>query len=338
MRSASKLLWLQRAVLATTIVSSVSDSSAGADSLLVPIGDGRVFRPNDPLPVQHSDLQLTASSVALQDGQTGILLQTRDASAQLVKMPFVAQINQIVPVKQGRLAVLGMANGSVHTVTLVDVATATVIDNFRAYWPVVSPDGRYIAYVGFFTPHFAEEYPTCYRVYDTTLTPSENRNGNPSGVDPSLEEHPVDPDPVEVAGMTVYPTSNMGSFGECRFPDKVDHYLSSKLYWTDRGEALIFADTTKTEFKLVLVNTSALGFNGFEVKEHDLSANRDACKNSYCLSARVTDLVLDRDKKSIDAEWTPGELTDKPRRMRIPLSGLRSLREGLLRPILTKPE
>ena len=148
----------------------------------------------------------------------------------------VSEILQICPLADGRLVVFGDIRGA-SAVYVVDKATASGLDFFYAFRPVMSPDQRWIAYGKFFPLHGVEGSDQLM-IYDLRKTPKQNR--------------PIDaPDEV---GMAVFPPGHQNYTGSnIDLPEGLRHLGSGRLYWSSDSRAILFEDSTKAGPGIALV-------------------------------------------------------------------------------------
>ena len=86
-----------------------------------------------------------------------------------------AQLNRIVPVPRNEAVLIGMASGEVYEVVIVDTVNCHIVDHFWCYEPEVSPNGRLIAFIKFYPPHFVPDVTDDVMIYDLTRGAAGNR-------------------------------------------------------------------------------------------------------------------------------------------------------------------
>jgi hypothetical protein len=86
-----------------------------------------------------------------------------------------------------------MASGEVYEVIIVDTVNCHIVDHFWCYEPNVSPNGRLIAFIKFYPPHFVPDITDIVMIYDFTRGAAGNRPSSP-GMVPDIN-----------VGMRVYP-------------------------------------------------------------------------------------------------------------------------------------
>lgn len=186
----------------------------------------------------------------------------------------MAQVDSIDFAPNGKIAVLGHVNGSVRQVTVIDVASRTVIDKFYCYEPTLSPDKRLLAFVKFFPPHFVQGVTYQYLLYDFGKSPEANR---PAGI-------PSD-DPQNV-GQVLYPPHAKNQFGDNtqQAPETIHTLASGKFFWSPTGKRVAFADSHAGIVHLVVAElrgaTPTLRVVERELKKADICKPRrdlDSC-------------------------------------------------------------
>jgi hypothetical protein len=126
--------------------------------------------------VTYSDDEVQAVTTTSQDLISVRITERSTGGERLVKLP--VELTQVDEIRKGvanKLIVGGMVNGSGAEVVVIDLGSYKVIDKFLCYLPSLSSDGRYIAFVKFYPPHFAEGTDDHYMLYDVAKAPVENR-------------------------------------------------------------------------------------------------------------------------------------------------------------------
>jgi hypothetical protein len=144
-----------------------------------------------------------------------------------------AQLNRIVPVPGNEVVLIGMASGEIYEIVMVDTVNCRVVDHFWSYEPDVSPNGRLIAFVKWFPPHFVEDVTDVVMIYDLAHGASGNRPSGP-GVDPEVD-----------VGIRVYPpgTNTPGdNIGTELRAALLDSVLSQGFFWAPDSSKFLFAD------------------------------------------------------------------------------------------------
>lgn len=206
-------------------------SVASSGHILIPAGSG-AFDPEHQVAVTLSD---SSGTIRLIKQPTGLLLEIRNTQNRTSRLALpwdIAQVDQIGRAAGDKAVVLGTVDGSVGKVVVVDRGTSSIVDQFWCYFPSLSPDGRFIAFVKFFPRHDAGNSEAHYMLHDLRLGPAANR---PQGAKQF--------DPVQV-GVALYPEGKSNTDGDnLQVPAGADHHaISDVFYWSDRGGRLFFGD------------------------------------------------------------------------------------------------
>jgi len=126
---------------------------------------------------------------------------------------------------------------------IIDLEHGVILDSFDAFYPAISPGGRFIAYVKFYPPHFVKGTDDHDMLYDVAKSATENR---PASV-------PVD-DLVNV-GVNLYPGAQNKDEDNIGVPADHAHGTVSQFFWSPDSQTLIFADQTQS-LRLVQVKIS----------------------------------------------------------------------------------
>ncbi len=141
-----------------------------------------------------------------------------------------------------RLIVFGwIAHGS--QVVIINLDNSTIGDSFLADKPVISPDGRFIAFVKWFPPHLTlgPDREDHEMLYDMTKSALGNR---PTGVAPN--------DDINV-GLDVYPGNGNKDGDNYHVPEPLVHRVASWPFWSPDSRKLVFAVEVQSSLKLVFV-------------------------------------------------------------------------------------
>ena len=157
----------------------------------------------------------------------------------LAETSIVLQIAAVCPLSDGRLVVFGDM-GLTIVVYIVDKARASVVDEFWAFRPVLSPDQRWIAYVKQYPLHGVESSDQ-HMIYDLTKSPKQNR---PEG---ELES-------VIGVGMVVFPPGHQNYPGSnTQLPQEQQHLGGKRIHWASDSRAILFEDRTMAGPGIALV-------------------------------------------------------------------------------------
>jgi hypothetical protein len=208
--------------------------------------DTGYFSPQNPVPVSYSDAEVSIEAVSRNE-HAALRIVEKNGHTGEVDMPSeVEQINVIRRVQQDVVVVLGMNNGDLSDVTVVQLSTGKILDKFFCYLPSLSPDGRYIAFVKFYPTHPGIPVEDHYMLYDTSKSPAENR---PIGI-PTTDWMNV--------GTTVYPMGVANApFDNYR---KADHSVAFyRFIWSPDSQTLLFADRSHSSIAVVRIALGSYG-------------------------------------------------------------------------------
>ena len=171
--------------------------------------------------------------------------QGSSAIAIRLERSLIAEIAEVCPLSDGRMVVFADMGGAL-AVYLVNKAKASVIDLFWAYYPAVSPDQRWIAYVKFYPLHGVEGSDE-YMLYDLTKTAAENR--------PADEPK----DAIDV-GRVIFPPGHENFPGSnTQLPEDQRHLGGTRLYWAPDSRAILFEDGAKNGPGIALITLDEKG-------------------------------------------------------------------------------
>lgn len=197
-----------------------------------------------PEQASYRDSEIT---VEARKGDDGLVVSITGGRRQ-VDVPLSFQVLKVKAIRRytDRLVVIGDTGGSESLVTVINVNSGTVSDSFWAYVPVISPNGRFIAFVKDFPPHSDAETEDHEMIYDLAKTGLQNR---PAGIGLGNE--------TEV-GVNVYPGNGNRRGDNIGVSEELAHQSASPLFWSPDSTKLVFADQAQG-LKLVLVNVSGWG-------------------------------------------------------------------------------
>ncbi|WP_374674916.1 hypothetical protein [Ideonella sp.] len=160
----------------------------------------------------------------------------------------------------------GTGHVALREVLVFDVLASRPVDRFIAMSPVVSPDGRFLAYARFFPEHFVEGIEFQYRLYDLDRPREQNQPAVALGVTGAEPIPPPDDaddtgDELGTAdiGMPLLP--DLGPDGLPRENLLLDlaenpHQVLSHFVWSADSHRLAFVDSTPRDgCSLVVVRT-----------------------------------------------------------------------------------
>jgi hypothetical protein len=177
----------------------------------------------------------------------------------------VFRIDEVCPLPDGRLVVLD-DSGAAHVV-IADLAKDAV-DSFLSYWPVLSPDQRWIVYQKMYPLHGVEGSAE-YLIYDLSKSAAQNR---PDG-DVSNEAD---------VGAVIFPPGQKNVGGDnIGVPHEQLHLFHSQFSWAADSRAILFADAIWDEpAKIILVTLDDKGAP--TAVEHEISIT-DLCGGTISL-------------------------------------------------------
>jgi len=266
------------------------------DALAQPSSYPTPFNTYDPVHQKPVSLNDSGVTIILQQGDPqnyftdpDKLIVSTPSETSTISLPGdIGQVDSISRLGDSQVAVLGMVNGSVSEVVVVNWKTGLIVDEFLCYLPAVSPDGQKIAFIKFYPPHGNEFPPTDhFMVYEPAKGPGSNRP-----IDVATRDH------INV-GTTIYPPNerNHESDNVGRFAGET-YAAASRLYWTVNGKSLLFGVRSGTEFSIVWVTFPSTGSP--EVKIDDLGTSH------LCSTPQPACLVVGSD---IDAGGDDGPVS-----------------------------
>ena len=210
---------------------SQDPSFPNASHIEVRVGNGS-FDPQHQRPVLYQDDEITLRLKADGEKLNIVLAKGQVEKSSVVLPQEVAQVDVIRRVAKSKAVVIGMVNGDVSEVVVLNLYPLRLIDKFLAYVPGISPDGAFVAFIKFYPPHFVENPTDKYMLYDLRLSASANR---PVGVAVS--------DDVNV-GIVVYPTHESNQDADnTGVPESEIHRIASEgFFWTPDSKDYLFAD------------------------------------------------------------------------------------------------
>ncbi|MGH9644153.1 MAG: hypothetical protein ACRD3Q_17245 [Terriglobales bacterium] len=160
----------------------------------------------------------------------------------------MAQVNEILEASPTKAIIVGMLNGDSWVFAVLDLLAYRVVDTVWCYEPTISPDGRYIAFIKFFPTHFVYDVDDHYMLYDTRLSPMQNR---PPGTSSAAGELFL----AINAGTPVYPPGIGNKDGDNTgvAPEDAHQIACQSFFWWQDSTGYVFADRYKGELYLVKV-------------------------------------------------------------------------------------
>jgi hypothetical protein len=191
---------------------------------------------NSPLPPDIS------ATIDQNDGEA-VLYIGRGTSARKIPLmigtlpSLISEIAEVCPLRDGRLVVLGDFGGT--DVFIIDTKSASLVDSFPAYLPVLSPDQRWIVYRKFYPLHGVEASDELL-IYDLSKSPAQNRPAGTGGV-------------ADVGRLLFPPGQDDLPFDNIGVPSDQMHFTGRHLYWSADSRAILFEDHAASGPGIVLI-------------------------------------------------------------------------------------
>lgn len=246
--------------------------------------DSGMFQPQSHIPVTYRDNEGDLA-ITVQGEELYVSVKSTRSNSGLIKLPpELVQANEIRCVGPNRAVLLGMENGDVYYVVVLDTLLLNVSDQFACYFPSLSPDGRYISFIKFSAAHPDGPVEDHYMLYDLTKPASGNR---PTGV--GIQDWMT-------VGTTIYPVGIgnrlLDNYG------RGDHTTATtEFMWSPYSDAILFADRSHDLLSVILAGIESNGVP--RVRQVDLSL-ADVCskgrpaRRSSCM-VKLTKAEFDKD-------------------------------------------
>lgn len=175
-----------------------------------------------------------------------------------------------------RILLLGDAGGR-DTVVVVNLASGTLDDVFRAYSPAISPNRRWVIFRRFYPLQGVPDPSDQYMLYDLRKPSSENRVTDAVG--------------LGAPGVEIYPVEDK-FFSNVEVPDEEKHEYRSPFFWSADSKAVLFADLYQNKTDLILVTLEDNRHTALVLPVDPLKLCRESEKPDYIplASARLTPL------------------------------------------------
>jgi hypothetical protein len=220
-----KLMNISRFLLlsATLFLAAAALCQNPSATCVVPEGVSLV--PNVQGPAQH------AAEIVLKAGARPFALPNQDE----------VEIEQVCGAAGGRLFVY-----QVPHIVIIDIQKAAVVDNFPAYHPSVSPDGKWIVYQKYYPRSTELPASSVYMRYDLSKTAAGNR---PLGMDDqSLSGLDFN------VGTTIYPAVLKDEDGDnVGLVKKQRHQMRQGFFWSSDSKAVVFIDEIQRKEFVVMI-------------------------------------------------------------------------------------
>ena len=269
------------------LLSAAPGTAAGQD-VRIRLADG-LFEPRKAGEVSYRDAAVELWVPPL-DGE-GLRLHIRKNSARETSLELPTSSAQVESLYRygNKAVVLSWMNGALATeAVVVDLDAAAIVDRFWGYAASPSPDGRYIAFIRFYSSHFVEDVEDQYRFYDLERDSSGNRSRTAAG---SAPDSHID------AGGTLWPLERPIRDRENVYvtPPESAYRLGSELFWSEDSKRLAFASYQAQTMRVVLAafpgDAMFLQTALPTVYVHALEGENAVCAGQ-CWSLRVDDARL----------------------------------------------
>jgi hypothetical protein len=209
-------------------------------------------------------------SVTIDFGNTAFLIGSEDKhgiSLTVGDLPSAMhEATEVCPLSDGRLVLFGDYGGT--EVFIIDPHSRSLIDSFRGFAPVISPDQHWIVYIKPYPLHGVVGSDQ-EMLYDLNKTPADNRLGGDKW-SPGRVIFPP--------GHDNWPGSNMN------LPHAIHHIAGSPFYWAADSRAILFWDGAYTDAGLVLVSLGPRGEASalrHKLTDEDLCGNKISNERPY---------------------------------------------------------
>jgi hypothetical protein len=219
-----------------------ADLGSGAQEIQIPVSQPITESAANTEQASYRDNEITVQSEKVGD-KLVVSITSQQGRKDVPLPPEIFRIQQIQRYVD-RIIVVGDVGASVSQVMIISVNNGAVSDSFLAYNPAISPDGRFIAFVKWFPPHFTSDTDDHQMLYDMTKTPIQNRPAA-AAVDDSVD-----------VGLNVYPGNGNKDGDNVHVPERLAHTFPGLDFWSPDSTELVFADQTQSSLKLVLVKVS----------------------------------------------------------------------------------
>ena len=210
---------------------------------------------NPPLPPDISAI------IDPSDGHVVVYIG-QGSPATALRMPgySISEIAEVCPLPDGRLVIFADFGGT--DVYIVDRIKASLTDSFMAYFPVMSPDQRWIVYRKFYSLHGVTDASDELLMYDLAKTPAQNRRGGDYGA-------------TNPGGLIFPPRETDVPYDNIGVPSDQIHAIGRPLYWAPDGGNILFTDRVPGHAdKIILVTIDDRGTS--TVFDHEVTT-ADIC-------------------------------------------------------------
>jgi hypothetical protein len=173
------------------------------------------------------------------------------------------QVDEVDVIGKSRAVIFGRIAQNAVLVNLISLPIGSVLDNFMCFWPSLSPDHHFLAYVKYFPGHPGPvDITNEYIVYDLTKTAAENRMSVRKGT-------------AYDVGLPIYPPGATNAANEFVAPDALSAHVmvSDGLFWLDETDTVCFVDRWRAADSLIVADVSR-GVRHTNVTAHKLDVTR----------------------------------------------------------------
>ena len=187
----------------------------------------------------------------VQTDKNDLVVTLRDTQVS-IRIPIHGTVEQVCPIAATLLQpsrylvfVQAPSRGS-REILVLEANTGALLDRFRTYNAVVSPDQNWIAYQAFSPP--SPEYSDQYYLYDLSEAPDAKFRDSEGSIKAGTK------------GRLVYPVvEGGGPPDEIGLSDDHKHQAAGIFVWSSDSHALVFADLHNGRTSIVLVRLKPAG-------------------------------------------------------------------------------
>ena len=186
-------------------------------------------------------------------GEGSLYIGVGDTSRKISLPGVVNEVDEVCPLKDGRLAVFAFAEkGGLGEVYLINRADGSLLDYLWGFAPAMSPNQRWLVYRKFYPARTELPVSEEYLLYDLTKSPAQNR---PPGI--ALSDYAN-------VGSAIFPVGQKNLEGDNieLLPPEQQHgvgsgYSGPGFFWAPDSRAVAFGDFVQQKLSIVLVTLDA---------------------------------------------------------------------------------
>lgn len=169
-------------------------------------------------------------------------LRIQGLASAIVFPGVMEEVQQVCPIPQSKMVVLGLANAALYNIDIVGLTDASLLDSFYGFSPIIAPNQRWLVRRKFYPAQSVSSEE--YLLYDLTQDWAHNREPGVSRSD------------MDLVGKVIYPAVKGNEpFYNVNLPINETHtFRSASFYWAPDSRALAFADSVQGQLSLVLVS------------------------------------------------------------------------------------